>query len=168
MTRTLGLASLMALVVSQAHAQTSDDVSTIDGIIKAYYEVVSGPAGESADRERDMFLHHSDAWVAIADLDPSGNPSLARMSLAEYHDRFGGARTAPFYEKEIHRTTQRFGNMAHVWSTYAISDSEGGETVGRGINSITLYHDGSRWWIMGWMYDSERAGNPIPRQYLPN
>ena len=168
MIRALWMVSLLSLVAPLAWAQSSEDVKTIDGIIRAYYEIVSGPAGESADRERDMFIHHPNAWVAIADLDSSGQPTLARMSLGDYHDRFGGARSEPFYEKEIHRTTQRFGNMAHVWSTYVISDREDGPVLSRGINSITLYHDGSRWWVMGWMYDSERAGNPIPEQYLPN
>jgi hypothetical protein len=36
-----------------------------------------------------------------------------------------------------------------------------------GINSIQCYWDGTRWWILGWVYDSERAGNPIPAEYLP-
>ena len=43
--------------------------------------------------------------------------------------------------------------MTHVWSSYASARSQGGEPFTRGVNSITLFHDGERWWIMGWMYD---------------
>ncbi|PIQ62031.1 MAG: hypothetical protein COV99_07470 [Bacteroidetes bacterium CG12_big_fil_rev_8_21_14_0_65_60_17] len=43
-----------------------EDVATIDAIITAYYDVISGPAAERADVERDRSLHHEDAWVAIA------------------------------------------------------------------------------------------------------
>lgn len=57
--------------------------------------------------------------------------------------------------------------MASVWSTYAHSDRPHGPVQGRGINSIQLYWDGSRWWITGWIFDSERPDNPIPQAYLP-
>jgi len=169
--RVLAVAVLMLLtarsaVTAQA-AQNPEDVATLDGIIKAYYEVVSGPAGEKADRERDVFLHHPSALVAITSVDANGTPTLVAMSIGEYHDRFGGPRPEGFFEFELHREVQRFGNITHVWSTYAASLTPGGEPFTRGINSIQLYNDGERWWITSWIYDSERAGNSIPPQYLP-
>ncbi|MGD8727326.1 MAG: hypothetical protein PVH40_06750 [Gemmatimonadales bacterium] len=160
----LGMASTS---LSAQAGPNPEDVATLDGIIKAYYEVVSGPAGERADRERDAFLHHPDALVAIAGVDSEGTPTLATMSLTEYHDRFGGPRAQGFYERELHRDVQRFGNIVHVWSTYAASLTPEGEPFTRGINSIQLYHDGERWWITSWIYDSERGGNPVPDEYLP-
>lgn len=161
------LAAVLLTLGAPTAAQSRADVATLDGIIRAYYEVVSGPAGGYADRARDMYIHHPDALVAIAGPDEDGNNVVRTMTLAEYHDRFGGPRAEPFYESEIHRETQRFGSIAHVWSTYVESDTPGGNPRGRGINSITLYFDGDRWWVMGWIYDSERAGNPIPAEYLP-
>ncbi len=158
---------LWLLCAPAAVGAQTDDVRTLDGIVRAYYEVISGPAGESPDRERDRALHHPDALVAITGLGRDGRPFARTMSLDGYHDAFGGPRAEPFYEYEIHRRTERFGNMAHVWSTYASSRDPGGEPFARGINSIQLYHDGERWWIMGWMFDSERGGNPIPEEYLP-
>lgn len=89
-------------------------------------------------------------------------PPIPHISI--YHERAG---TSAFYEAEIHRVTQRFGNVAHVWSTYAWRRSDGGPVEGRGINSIQLYHDGTRWWITAWIFDSERADNPIPPAFLP-
>lgn len=130
-----------------------EDVATIDGIIEAYYEVVSGPAGESADVARDRSLHHPNAWVAIAGRDGSGQPRVRVMTLEEYHGA-NEPREEAFWEWETDRVVRRSGNMAHVWSRYASARTEGGEPFARGVNSITLFHDGSRWWIMGWMFDS--------------
>lgn len=148
-------------------APRPEDVRTLDGIIAAYYDVVSGPAGESPDRERDRSIHHPDASVAITGVGADGAPVIRTMTLDGYHDQFGGARGEPFYEFEIHRVVQRFGNIAHVWSTYASSLEPDGEPFARGINSIQLYHDGERWWITSWVFDSERAGLPIPPEFMP-
>ena len=143
------------------------DVKSLDGILQAYYEVVSGPAGEAADRARDESLHVPGARVGITRVEPEGQHLFEIMTLGVFHDRFGGSREEPFYEWEVHRVTQRFGNIAHVWSTYVTSDAPGGAPTARGINSIHLYHDGARWWITGWIFDVEREGNAIPRQFLP-
>lgn len=130
----------------------AEDVATVDGIIAAYYEVVSGPAGERADVERDRSLHHPDAWVAIANVDQSGEPFVNVMTLDEYHGD-NAPREEGFWEWETDRVVQQSGNMVHVWSSYASAREEGGKPYARGVNSITLFHDGERWWIMGWMFD---------------
>ena len=144
-----------------------DDVTTLDGIIRAYYEVVSGPAGSMPEIARDHTLHHPGAKVSITGVDGNGEPTIVTGTLSDYYDRVGrGPRPTAFYEEEIHRVVQRFGNIAHVWSTYVYRDTPEGPETGRGINSIQLYHDGDRWWITAWIFDSERAGNPIPGAYL--
>jgi hypothetical protein len=144
-----------------------EDVKTLDGILRAYYEIVSGPAGTAPDRARDEFLHHPDALIGMPARDAAGKDSLAAMSLAGFYERAGGLREVPFYEWEIHRRVERFGMIAHVWSTYVSSDRPGGEPLSRGINSIQLWFDGSRWWVMGWIYDREHPDTPIPPDYLP-
>ncbi len=141
------------------------DVATLDGIIAAYYDVVSHAAGEPIQVERDRSLHHPDARAIITGADAEGSPTIANMSLAEYHESAAGG--GAFYEWELHRVVRRFGNMADVWSTYAYSDTRLGPEQGRGINSIQLYWDGDRWWITGWIFDNERPGNAIPPEYLP-
>jgi len=164
------VASLLAPCALQAQVGGGrvEDVATLDGILAAYYEVVSRPVGTAPDRERDEWIHHPDALVAITGLGADGAPLIRTMTLSEYHDRFGDPEAEAFYEWEVHRVVQRFGNVAHVWSTYASSREPGGEVFGRGINSIQLYHDGDRWWITSWIFDQERAGNEIPPEYLPS
>ncbi|REJ79063.1 MAG: hypothetical protein DWQ47_06375 [Acidobacteria bacterium] len=158
---------VVVAVAATVNAQSKDDVGTIDGIIKAYYEVISGPAGEAPDFERDASLHHSTALISIASVSEQGGARLSTMSLKGYYDRFGGPRESGFYEWEIHRRTERFGNIANVWSTYAASEKPNGEPFARGINNIQLFYDGERWWIISWIYDTERRGNAIPEDYLP-
>ena len=147
------LACAVAPVTAAAQAARAADVSSIDGIIRAYYEVVSGPAGKSPDVERDRSLHHSSAWVAIASTSPEGRPAVKVLDLKGYHGD-NRPRAEGFWEWETDRTVSRSGNMVHVWSSYASARTEGGEPFTRGVNSITLFHDGERWWIMGWMFDS--------------
>ena len=144
-----------ALLAATAGAQQPlpADVSSIDGMMRAYYEVVSGPAGKAADAARDRSLHHPSAWVAIAGKDSTGRPRVRVMSLADYHGA-NAPRKAAFYEWETDRVVSRSGNMVHIWSSYASARTEGGEPFERGVNSVTLFYDGTRWWIMGWMFDS--------------
>jgi hypothetical protein len=138
-----------------------EDVSSIEGMMKAYYEVVSGPAGAPRQIERDRSLHHPDALIIITGKDENQQPYSRTMSFDEFHANTSAYENG-FWEYEIERKVQGFGNIAHVWSTYAWSQTKDGMVGGRGINSIQLYHDGKRWWLLSWMYDSERPDNPIP------
>lgn len=154
-TRLAAIFAFVTLLHGTVSAQDArpEDVSSIDGIINAYYEVVSGPAGEPADEARDRSLHHSDAWVAIAGKDDAGKPVVNVVGLDGYHSD-NAPREQGFYEWETDRVVSHSGNMTHVWSSYASARTEGGEPYDRGVNSITLFNDGNRWWIMGWMFDT--------------
>ena len=156
MKRTVSLATfLAAIAASTAGAQTPrpEDVGSIDGIMKAFYEVVSGPAGERADARRDSTLHHPDAWIAIAGAGADGRPRVNIMDLAGYYGE-NAPRAQGFFEWETDRVVRRSGNMAHVWSSYASAREPDGEPFDTGVNSVTLFWDGERWWIMNWMFDA--------------
>ena len=76
------------MVAAGQSSKVSDaDAESIDSIINAYYEAVSGPAGGIVDVERDRYLHHPDAWVAIAGTDSEGKPLVNIMTLADYHGK---------------------------------------------------------------------------------
>jgi hypothetical protein len=164
------LAVLSTTAIAQASAPQyplADDVRSLDGMLRAFYEVVSTPAGARPNRLRDASLHAPDAQIRLSRQNPDGRPALQVMTLAELHARDGGVRKQAYYEREIHRVTQRFGNIVHVWSTYVTSHTPNGASVDRGISSVQLYFDGSRWWITGWTDEGERPGNPIPAEFLP-
>jgi len=72
-----------------------------------------------------------------------------------------------FYETEIARRVEQFGQIAHVWSTYESRHDLGDpEPFMRGINSIQLFNDGKRWWIVSIYWQHESAGYPLPEKYL--
>ena len=67
----------------------------------------------------------------------------------------------------VARRTQIFGNVARLFSSYeARFDPDDPEPFKRGINSIQLFHDGKRWWIINMLWDNERDDNPLPAKYL--
>ena len=159
---------LLILFASATRAQEyplAGDVSTIDGIIKAYYEVVSGPAGAPRQIERDKSLHHPDALVVIIQGEGDGVANVT--DLAGYHEGASATVETGFFEYEISRQMQRRGAVAHVWSTYETRAEENGPVTGRGINSIQLYWDGKRWWITSWIFDGRPNAPEVPPEYLP-
>jgi len=149
---------------AQSLAARTEDVATIDGIIKAFYDVISGPAGTPRQWQRDSTLYIPRVRFVAMDV-REGRPVAAVMDHAEFVARYNGAFVdRGFFEQEIHRVTKRFGNIAHVFSTYEYRASEKGPVQGRGVNSIQLYWDGVRWWIASATWDDERPDNPIPME----
>jgi hypothetical protein len=71
-----------------------------------------------------------------------------------------------FTERELARRVEQFGHIAHVFRTYEGVSQADGNTI-RGINSIQLMNDGTRWWIVTVFWEAERPDNPLPPQYLP-
>jgi hypothetical protein len=145
------------------HAARTEDVSSIDGIMKAYYEVVSGPANTPRDIKRDLSLHHPKAQIFPLMHDKNGKPELLVFSIKEFHEWGKPVYDAGFFESEIKRTVTSFGQTFHVWSTYETRTTPNGPVVSRGINNLQLYFDGQRFWILSSTWDSERPNNPIPK-----
>jgi hypothetical protein len=148
-------------------APRPEDVSTLDGIMKAFYETISGPAGQPRQWGRDRTLYiPSVRFVAIEVR--NGKVVANVMDHQTYVDQAneffvrGG-----FFEREIHRVTKSFGNITQVFSTYESRLKADGPIVERGVNSIELFYDGNRWWIAAATWDSERPDNPIPKELLP-
>ncbi len=160
-------AGMRAQVPVPTVAPRAADVATMDGIIGAFYDVISGPAGQPRQWARDRTLYI--AGVRFVSLDVrEGRPVASVMDHQQFVDRTdAGFVRDGFFEREIHRVTHRFGNLAHVFSTYEMRRTPGGPVFGRGVNSIELFWDGTRWWIAAAVWDDERLDNPIPPELLP-
>ena len=144
------------------------DVATIDGIISAYYDAISGPVGQPRQWGRDRTLYWPGIRFFAAGVKKDGSPTVHVFSHQDFVDRFDATAVKNgFEEHEIHRTMTRIGNIAHVMSTYETHDVGTGPVTGRGVNSIDLYWDGARWWITAASWDDERPGSPIPKELLP-
>lgn len=168
-------AALLAMIIELAAqpmqvaqiAPRPEDVSTLDGIVNAYYATITGPAGKPREWARDRTLYIPSIKLISLSM-REGKPVAEIMSHQEYVESSNDFFIKNgFFEKEIHRVTQRFGNMAHVFSTYEARNKIDGPIIARGINSIQLYFDGARWWITAAMWDDERPDNPIPKEFLP-
>lgn len=152
-----------------APAPRPEDVATLDAIVKALYASISGPAGEARDWNRFRSLFAPGARL-IPLARPANGPVVPRaLTPDDYVERSGPfLEKYGFTEREIARRVDRFGGIAQVFSTYEgkfqAPDAPG--TPPRGINSIQLAYDGSRWWVVTVFWDSERADNPIPETYL--
>jgi hypothetical protein len=140
------------------------DTATIDALVAALYETLSGPAGpRDWDRERRLFapgailvsagpvvreLQRGPAFLDLEGFISSRSPYFALND---------------FYEKETARKAFRFGNIVHVLSAYEARRHPGDpKPLWRGINSIQLFHDGERWWLVSIVWDNERPDNPMP------
>lgn len=146
------------------------DVASIDAIITAAYDSISGPPGKR-DWERERSLFYPGARL-IPTTKPGANDDLAPQMLdvdgfiarvRDYVEQNG------FFEKEIARRTEQFGHIAHVWSTYeSRHNADDPEPFMRGINSIQLFYDGRRWWIVTIYWQQGIPSDPIPKTYLKN
>ncbi|GAA5036238.1 hypothetical protein GCM10011506_30910 [Marivirga lumbricoides] len=143
------------------------DVASIDAIMKALTEVISGPANEERDWERFKYLFAEEGKLIPTTKDANGKVSFNYWSPGEYIQMFIKNRSGKaFYEQELYRITEAFGNIAHCFSTYAVRTEENGPVERRGINSIQLLKGEGRWYIMNVFWSNELEGEQLPQKYL--
>jgi hypothetical protein len=142
------------------------DVASIDAIIAACYDVISGPAGPR-DWNRFLSLFAADARLIPTRHDSTGI-HIRSLSPQEYSERAGANFTKnAFYEKSLGNQVDHYGAIAQVFSAYASRRSpDDPKPFARGINSFQLFNDGHRWYIVTIYWDSEQSGETIPDRYL--
>src|SRR5690606_29121857 len=106
------------------------DVASIDSIIKAFYDVISGPAGQPRQWGRDKTLYIPGVrFVSMSER--NGKVSMGVMD----HDRYVNSSNAfmvreGFIETELKRIERRIGNTAHVLSSYEYRSKADGPVLG--------------------------------------
>jgi hypothetical protein len=148
----------------------ADDFSTLDGIIGALYDSISGPADRERDFERFRSFFIPEARLIPTRFDAeSGEHRIVVLGVDEYFKTASEYfRRAGFYEREVARRADTFGHVTHAFSTYESRHAaDEPEPFARGINSIQLFHDGRRYWVVTVFWDFERPDNPVPHMYLP-
>jgi hypothetical protein len=145
-----------------------EDVGTMEGIVKASYETISGGVGVPRQWGRDRTLFApSVRYISIAK-DKTGVVKVRTSDYQEYLDESDDFLVKQgFTEVELGRKIERFGNVATVLSSYEGRVQSTGKVVTRGVNIFSLYFDGKRWWIQTMMWDEEGTENPIPAELLP-
>lgn len=146
-----------------------EDVQSIDSILAATYDVISGPAGKKRDWDRFRSLFYPGARL-IRTGKRAGESEVRALVLTpdDYVQRSAPSLEKDgFFERGVSNKIDHFRNIAHIFSTYESRRNEAdAQPFQRGINSFQLVNDGKRWWIMTIMWQGETADTPIPAEYL--
>lgn len=153
------LNSILGQTTKEEYAK---DVISVDAIINAYYDVVSGSSSEPWEFERDKYIHSENA--VITRLDENGKAESHTLE-AEYIP-IGLSPKEDFYEKELKRIVSKYGNIAQVWSAFEIRTDPKTESNIRGLNSIQLHYENGRWFIDSWTCEMESEKNNIVFEFL--
>jgi hypothetical protein len=172
--KNLTIAAVLALfAVCSVAGQSKDadpaDVGSLDSIMKAVYNVISGDAGQKRDWDRFRSLFHKDARLIPVGKNPkTGDVGARAFTPEEYITRSSPfMEKEGFYENELARRVETYGNITHVFSTYESRHTAADKKpFARGINSFQLINDGKRWWVMTIMWMGETPETPIPKEYL--
>ena len=131
------------------------DVATLDTIIKASYEAISGPAGQARDWERFHSLYAPGA--RLMPVIGGESPHVRVLSPEQYRERVEPIfATESFWERETGRQVESFGRIAHVVSYYESLREPNGTPFETGTNSMQLFYDDERWWIVSVMWNTAR------------
>jgi hypothetical protein len=144
------------------------DVESLDAILAALYDVISGPAGQARDWDRMRSLFTPNARLIPIGAQRDAATKLARfLTVEDYVTRAGPfLEENGFFEREIGRVAERYEHLAHVFSAYdSRHTAEDAEPFARGINSVQLMWDGERWWIANIMWWGGE-GFEVPEEYL--
>ena len=156
------------------------DVASVEAIVAALYDVISGPAGKKRDwnRFRSLFAPGARMIPTVPRRPPGTAPDAPLTGAEEYvalvftpEDYV--TRSGPyleergFVEREVARRVEQFGHIAHVFSTYeGRHRPEDPTPFVRGINSIQLVNDGKRWWVVSIFWEAESDRLKLPEKYL--
>jgi hypothetical protein len=155
-------------------AKNSGDVDTVDHLVAALYDVVSGPAGQR-DWERFRALFVPDArlaWIVSESAATKDAPARKGDAVFVTPDMFiqqndSYFKTNGFFERSIAKRVEEFGNLVEVWSTKESRDAKDDAQPGsRGIDSFQIVHANGRFWIASLIFDDERPGVTLPAKYL--
>jgi hypothetical protein len=149
-----------------AVAAKPGDVDTVEHIIAAVYDVISGPAGQR-DWDRFRSLYYPGARMIPTRRDDKGAVTPRILTPDEYATRSQDFFSREgFFENSVANRVEAWENIAHVWSTYESRHAKGEKPFARGINSFQLFNDGTRWWILSVYWQAEDAAHPLSEKYL--
>jgi hypothetical protein len=145
-----------------------EDVKSIDAIINALYDVISGDSAVKRNWDRMRTLFIPEGRMISCGTRQDGTVRYRVMTVEDYISLNGPfLEKNGFFENELSKKTEQFGTIAHVFSTYQSKHKTSDEKpFARGINSFQLLWDGKRWWIVSIFWTGETPANVLPGKYL--
>jgi hypothetical protein len=139
--------------------------TTLDELIHALDEAVSGPADKDRACFRDLMLPEARLSPVSKAQDGSFAPHL--LTVDGWIDAVKARGHAVFFERQVKVSSDTYGHVAHLWSTYELRETPDGKPEVRGINSIQAVYDGTRWRVLNILWQAETPDLPVPAKYLP-
>jgi hypothetical protein len=154
---------------AMAPAANPKDVASVDAIIAALYDANTNMVDTKRDPDRFRSLFYPEVRFNSTLVNPASQTArLTTWTIDDYvRIAMGGRPRGGFSEREIARKTDSFGHIVQVFSTYRTYRDSADKKPIRGINSFQLFNDGTRWWILNVLWDTEQPGQPIPSIYVP-
>jgi hypothetical protein len=134
-----------------------------EGIPAALDTAITGPADK--DRACMKALLIPEARLMFLSLGADGTPAYTLETLDDWIARVNARGHAMLEEKQLKFHIERYGNLAHLWSSYALHSD--GKQVARGINSIQAIKEAGGWRVTSIVVQAESAKVPLPKKDLP-
>jgi hypothetical protein len=172
----LSLAIAATLLVPTLHAQNATPqaqtaakacppTATLEDLIKALDEAVSGPGNKDRACLRDLLV--TDARLTPIRKTPDAAFAPHILTVDDWINAVAKRGSAAFYERQVKVRTETYGHFAHLWSTYEIRETPDGATETTGINSIQAVNDGTRWKVFSILWEPDTTAGPVPEKYKP-
>lgn len=159
------------LLAFNSFAQTKNyvnDTKTIESTITTLYEVISGGPDVPRDWDRFKNLFKPEGRLIPTRKDEQGTLIIKALTPDEYVQLFSSRIPTGFFERELNRKVEEYGTVVHVFSTYETKEKKEGPVTNRGINSIQLFKDNDRYYIVNIFWCAESMGFELPKKYLSN
>ena len=159
-------AAILAAACAQVQAQSPcPAAATLPDLIKAVDDAVSGPGNKDRTCLRQILTPDARLIPLVKGQDGRWAPHV--LTVDDWIARVAKRGDEAFYERQIKYSTEEYGHMAHLWSTYEVRETPDGKPTVRGINSIQAVNDGSAWKIVQILWEAEGPGEPLPAKFLP-
>jgi hypothetical protein len=155
--------ALAASAVAQAPDAGCALPSEPKGIPAALDAAISGPTDKDRACMKALFI--PEARMMFVSLGADGAPSYRLQTLDDWIARVKSGGHALLEEKQLRFHIERYGNIAQLWSSYALHSD--GKQVARGINGIQAIKEAGGWRVTVIMVQAESATAPLPKEYLP-
>ncbi len=148
---------------SAAPVQSCPSTATLDLLIKAIDDSITGPADKDRTCFRALFL--ANARLVPIRIAADGTATPVVLGVEDWVNAVKKRGSDLIAEKQLKVKTETWAHEAHLWSTYEtkIGDKE----ADRGINSIQAIFDGKQWHVIEIVWQAESKDSPLPAQYLP-
>lgn len=155
----LALCALLCACTSVARADP------LASVIDRLWVALSNDPGKAADVQTLRTLFHPQARIHGISM-KTGTPQLKIQTVEEFLAQFVDPGADGFYEREVHRSTERYEDLAQVFSTVESRKVRTApEPDAVGVNSLQLYRENGEWRILTLYYQLEKKTAPIPAHY---